>query len=191
MHGQEASPLQELLGHGQIVANFCMACAAIGYYWVIYKVLYRNWYNLRPCHVLLANYLCVTVLAMLWGVTMVLSQEYRNHDIWVGFSDHHFCVLHNVGLSAKLYLLQALVLLQLERYLAVRKPFLSEQITVRHTGHALAVSLTSTLALTALAVIMDRALLVCPAPHANRNYFINPVSISWCPTLRSWPSSSP
>ena len=46
-----------------------------------YKVLSRNWYNLRPCHVLLANYLCVTVLTMLWGVTMVLSKEFRNHHM--------------------------------------------------------------------------------------------------------------
>ena len=144
MPGQAASPPQEIIGHGLTVGTFCMACAAIGYSWVIYKVLSRNWYDLRPCHILLANYLCVMVLAMVWGVTMVLSKEYSNHHLWVVLSDHHFYVLHKIGLSVKLYLLQALVLLQLEKYLAVRRAFLSEQITVRHTGHAIAVSLTST-----------------------------------------------
>ena len=71
----------------------------------------------------------------------------------------------------KLYLLQALVLMQLERYLAVRRPFLSEEITVRHTGHAIAVSLLITLALIVIAVVMDRAFLI------NLNNFINPVNI--------------
>ena len=159
MSGQEVSPPQELLGHGTIVGSFCIACVAIGYSWVIYKVLSRNWYDLKPCHVLQANYLFATVLILVFVITVVLSKEHLNQ---------HLSVLHllHVSLSMKLYLLQALVLLQLERYLAVRRPFLSEEITVQHTGRAIAVSLFISLALTAIAVVMDW-----------QASFINPVSI--------------
>ena len=118
-----------------------------------------------------ANYLCTTVLALVWSISMILSKEHHNRHISEVLPDLHFCVLHTVGLSVKLHHLQALVLLQLERFLDVRKPFLSQQITVRHTGHAIAVSFLSTLALTAVAVVMDRALLI------NLNNFINPVNI--------------
>ena len=149
MPGQEASPPQELLEHGKIVSNFCMACAAIGYTWIIFNVLSINWSDLKPCHVLQANYLSTTVIALVWGITMVLSKEYSNQHMYEVLSEHDFSVLHAVGLAVKLHHLQALVLLQLERFLAVRKPFLSEQVTVRHTGHAIAVSFTVTLALTA------------------------------------------
>ena len=171
MPGQEASLPPELLGHVKIVGIFCMACAAIGYSWVVYKELSGNWYILRPGHMLQASYLCTTVLALVWSISMVLSQEHHNRHISEVLPDLHFCVLHTVGLSVKLHHLQALVLLQLERFLDVRKPFLSEQVTVRHTGHAMAVSLLITLALTAVAVVMDRASLI------NLNNFINPVNI--------------
>ena len=89
MPGQAASPPQEIIGHGLTVGTFCMACAAIGYSWILYQVLSRNWYDLKPCHVLQANYICATVIALVWGISMVLSQKYHNQQILEVLSDHH------------------------------------------------------------------------------------------------------
>ena len=45
---------------------------------------------------------------------MVLFEKYRNQHISEVLSGHHFCDLHTVDLSVKLYLLQALVLQALQ-----------------------------------------------------------------------------
>ena len=71
----------------------------------------------------------------------------------------------------------ALVLLQLERFLAVRHPFHSEQLTVRHTVGSMGASLLLAMGIIGVVVLLDRDFKICQDRLVGINVHINPVSI--------------
>ena len=87
----------------------------------------------------------------------------------------HFCIHQTIGLYVKIYHILALVLMQLERFLAMRRPFFSEEINARHCALTILASFIFTLILTIIGVTIERKFLYCQT-HTIQ-LFINPVSI--------------
>ena len=80
----------------------------------------------------------------------------------------HVCLHQSVGLAVKISHLLALLMLQLERLLAVTRPFLSEAFTVRHCGLAIVASGLLTLTITVIGVFVEREFLYCQSQARQR-----------------------
>ena len=117
MPSQEPSPPWISPGIGKSILVLGVTLVGIGYSFAIYKVLSRNWWTLSPSHLLQANYFCATVLTMFWAILVAVLE---GHLYPPGLP----CLHQPVGLFVKLYHLLALLVMQLERFLAIKLPFL-------------------------------------------------------------------
>ena len=94
-----------------------LTLAVPGYFFAMYQVLSKNWWNLQPSHLLKAKCFCATALSMFWGIVLAVFQSH--------FYPPGIPCLHNPGsLFVKMYHLLAIVVRQIERFLAIKRPFL-------------------------------------------------------------------
>ena len=114
-----------------LVTVGCLALPTIGYSLAIHRILSSNWSALRPCHVIQANYFAA-VLAVLVH-TMFLVTERNLIDL-----GDQICSHHALGLFLRVFHNFAVVLLQVDRLLAVQWPFLSWELTALLEGRILA-----------------------------------------------------
>lgn len=114
--GQDATPTLILPAIGKSILTIGITLVIIGYSFAIYKVLSKNWWSLEPSHLLKASYFCATVLSMFWGILVAVLED---HLYPPGLP----CLHQPGGLFVKLYHLLALVVMQLERFIAIKLPF--------------------------------------------------------------------
>ena len=130
-----------------------------------------------PSHVLQAHYFSVMVAYMVYLIMAVLADgdSILADGLDSQGASAHVCLHQSVGLAVKISHLLALLMLQLERLLAVTRPFLSEAFTVSHCGLAIVASGLLTLTITVIGVFVEREFLYCQSQAMH--LLTSPVSI--------------